>query len=135
MKRPSPAVVISCVALFFSLAGAGLAASRYLITSANQIKPSARNALRAGLVDWSAAYYRMGSTTLRLPNTTDRGAITHPCNAGDRVLTGGYSASSNVLVISEESSADGSTWNVNGQLLNGATSGRLTAWALCAPAS
>jgi hypothetical protein len=40
VKRPSVPVIISTAALFFSLAGAGLAASRYLITSTSQIKPS-----------------------------------------------------------------------------------------------
>lgn len=47
--RISPATVISLVALFFSLTGAGLAASRYLITSVSQIKPSVRNALRGSV--------------------------------------------------------------------------------------
>jgi hypothetical protein len=45
IRRPSPAAIIASVALFFSMTGAGLAASRYLITSVNQIKPSVRHAL------------------------------------------------------------------------------------------
>jgi hypothetical protein len=45
-KRISPATAISLVALFFSLTGAGLAASHYLITAASQIKPSVREALQ-----------------------------------------------------------------------------------------
>lgn len=44
-KRFSPSVVVSCLALFFSLTGAGFAASRYIITSTSQIKPSVRVAL------------------------------------------------------------------------------------------
>jgi hypothetical protein len=40
MKRPSLPTVLSATALFFSLAGAGLAADRYIITSTSQIKPS-----------------------------------------------------------------------------------------------
>jgi len=39
VKRPSPATAISIVALFFSLGGFSLAASKYLITSTSQIKP------------------------------------------------------------------------------------------------
>jgi hypothetical protein len=39
-RRPSVTAAIACVALFFSLTGAGLAASRYLITTVTQIKPS-----------------------------------------------------------------------------------------------
>jgi len=38
-RRRTPATVISLVALFFSLGGVSLAASRYLITNTNQIKP------------------------------------------------------------------------------------------------
>jgi hypothetical protein len=44
--RISPAVAISLVALFFSMTGAGFAASRYIITSTSQIKPSVRHALK-----------------------------------------------------------------------------------------
>jgi hypothetical protein len=44
-RRVSPAMAVACVALFFALAGTGLAASRYLITSSSQIKPSVLHAL------------------------------------------------------------------------------------------
>ena len=50
MKRrfewPSPTMVIACLALFFSLTGASIAASHYLITSTSQIKPSVISKLR-----------------------------------------------------------------------------------------
>lgn len=46
MRKPTPALAVSLVALFFSLTGAGIAASHYLITSVSQIKPSVRAALR-----------------------------------------------------------------------------------------
>jgi hypothetical protein len=46
MKRPSPAMAVSLIALFFSLGGVGLAARRYIITSTSQIKPSVRKQLR-----------------------------------------------------------------------------------------
>ena len=46
MRRPSPATIIASIALFFSLAGTGLAASKYLITSTKQIKPSVLQSLR-----------------------------------------------------------------------------------------
>jgi hypothetical protein len=38
--RPSPAIVLSALALFVALGGTALAARHYLITSASQIKPS-----------------------------------------------------------------------------------------------
>ena len=46
MKRRSPATAIACLALFLSLGGVGLAASRYVITSTSQIKPSVLGDLR-----------------------------------------------------------------------------------------
>ena len=45
-SKPSPATIISCVALFFSLAGTGIAAQHYLITSLSQIAPKVRHALQ-----------------------------------------------------------------------------------------
>jgi len=46
-RRPSPTAIIACSALFFSLTATGIAASRYVITSTSQIKPSVRLALVA----------------------------------------------------------------------------------------
>jgi hypothetical protein len=45
-RRPSPSMIVAIVALFFALAGTGIAASRYLITSTSQIKPSVLRELR-----------------------------------------------------------------------------------------
>ena len=45
-RRISTTTLIASVALFFSLAGTGVAASHYLITSVGQIKPSVRHALK-----------------------------------------------------------------------------------------
>lgn len=46
MKRPSAPILISTAALFFSLTGAGIAASPYIITNTHQIKPNVLRALR-----------------------------------------------------------------------------------------
>lgn len=40
LRRPSPGAVIAVFALFFAFGGTAIAAHRYLITSASQIKPS-----------------------------------------------------------------------------------------------
>jgi hypothetical protein len=45
MRRLNIHNVAAWLALFFSLAGTGLAASRYIITNVSQIKPSVRRAL------------------------------------------------------------------------------------------
>lgn len=39
-RRPTPATIIAIVALFVALGGTAVAASRYIITSTSQIKPS-----------------------------------------------------------------------------------------------
>lgn len=46
MRRPTPATIIASAALFFSLAGTGIAAQHYLITSLSQIAPKVRQELR-----------------------------------------------------------------------------------------
>lgn len=45
-RKPSPAMVIATLALFFALAGTAVATSHYLITSTSQIKPSVLKKLR-----------------------------------------------------------------------------------------
>jgi hypothetical protein len=45
-RRPTPASIIAVVALFVALGGTAVAASRYIITSTSQIKPSVLKDLR-----------------------------------------------------------------------------------------
>jgi hypothetical protein len=47
VRKPSPATIIASIALFFSLAGTGIAATHYLITSTSQIKPSVLKSLKS----------------------------------------------------------------------------------------
>jgi hypothetical protein len=51
-RKPSPGLVIACLALVVALGGTAIAASRYIITSSSQIKPSVLRELRG---DASAA--------------------------------------------------------------------------------
>ena len=46
LPKPSPAMVVACLALFVSLTGTSIAASHYLITSTKQIKPSVLKQLK-----------------------------------------------------------------------------------------
>jgi hypothetical protein len=45
LRKPSPAIVIACLALFVASTGTSIAAGHYLITSTKQIKPSVINKL------------------------------------------------------------------------------------------
>jgi len=46
LKKPSPATVIACLALFLAGTGTGIAAKHYVITSTKQIKPSVLKQLK-----------------------------------------------------------------------------------------
>ena len=46
LRKPSPATVIACLALFVASTGTSIAASHYLITSTKQIKPSVLTKLK-----------------------------------------------------------------------------------------
>lgn len=128
MRKPSPTTVIACAALFFSLTGAGLAASRYLITSVSQIKPSVRHALRGqtgpqGLPGAPGATGAIGPQGLTgnvadgtyasasgaslcrpaQPNVScnpDADVVVR-CNLGDHVLQGGYYGTGEVVTVSQ----------------------------------
>jgi hypothetical protein len=46
LRRPSPAMVVACLALLVASTGTSIAASHYLITSTKQIKPSVLTKLK-----------------------------------------------------------------------------------------
>lgn len=46
MRKPSPTLVIACLALFVALSGTAIAAKHYLITSVSQISPKVRKTLQ-----------------------------------------------------------------------------------------
>jgi hypothetical protein len=119
-KRISPTTTIACLALFFSLAGTGIAASQYLITRTSQIKPSVRAQLRGprgfkglqgatgaagaagaiGVVNWDHTYFaaseRLTVTAANLQAETDV-----YCHPGDHALTGGFASFAAIVTISE----------------------------------
>lgn len=49
-RKPSPATIVACIALFVALGGTAIAASQYVITSTSQIKPSVLAQLRTEAV-------------------------------------------------------------------------------------
>ncbi len=54
-RRPSPAMIVALVALVIALGGTAVAASRYIITSTSQIKPTVLRELQAPRAATSAA--------------------------------------------------------------------------------
>jgi hypothetical protein len=54
-RRPSPAMVVACLALFVASTGTSIAASHYLITSTKQIKPSVLHKLKGAKGEKGAA--------------------------------------------------------------------------------
>ena len=91
-KRLSPATAIACVALFFSLTGAGLAASRYVAAPQAQRPAAATGGLRARraagalganrlvVVDGLGRFVASGATV----------TVDARCPAGTSVVSGGW---------------------------------------------
>jgi hypothetical protein len=148
-RKPSAATIIACVALFFSLSGAGIAASHYLISSVSQIKPSVRAALRgsagpqgapgrpasASPLDRSSTYTAVGDEVqlaVTPTNPTGSGGALVACRGSDVLLSGGFDSGNAVVDASQPSIASDAFWNVRASVAPGQTSGWVRAWALCA---
>jgi hypothetical protein len=149
IKRISPTTVIASAALFFSLGGVGMAASHYLITSASQIKPSVRAALRGAVgragqpgatgahgagVNWSGAYVVTARQDL---NTIGPDAsLVVRCHAGDQVIDGSFFGVYEIVTSSWTYVDAGgvSVWNVEAHLDPSEKSGNVAAYATCIPA-
>lgn len=133
-KHISPATAISLVALFFSLSGAGMAATGYRVSSIFQISPKVRHQLRGasgargpagqpgpqgpigttgpqgpqgapGLIDWTQTYQKTASASVDTANPV--ASIAARCDAGDHALTGGIVQADNVNIENDDISADG----------------------------
>jgi hypothetical protein len=114
MRKPSPALAISIVALFVSLGGTSLAAKHYLITETSQIKPSVLRSLKgergprgltgprglqgltgaAGIVGPQGGPGLSGVNVVTGPSSAipdgTTTTVTANCPAGQRAIGGGF---------------------------------------------
>lgn len=163
VRRPSPALVVASLALFFSLGGIGYAAARhYLITNVNQISPRVRFELHvpgpqgaaggpgpAGPVGPPGP---TGATGPRGPSgslnwakayistadLTSSGTVTAQCRAGDVAVAGGYSFTVNAYVTASgpyQTASPGlvTGWSVTGSVVS--PGAEFIAYADCVPTS
>lgn len=87
IPRPSPAMVVAGVALVLASSGTTLAASRYLVTSTSQIKPSVLRSLASsarGEVNEATGTWQLARPGI--PLVWARAV----CPAGTQVISGGY---------------------------------------------
>ena len=98
MKRPSAALIVAGAALFVSVASTGAAATHYLITSTNQIKPSVLAQLRGrpgprvrpDVQRHNLHVVAGGRVTLgTFTNPNDSGTALATCPANTSIVSGG----------------------------------------------
>ncbi len=89
IRRPNAAELLALIALVVASSGSAVAASRYLITSPSQIKPSVLRSLAHAARGETAE--RSSPTVFSKPGVGFVGATVH-CPAGFTDVTGGYFA-------------------------------------------
>jgi hypothetical protein len=156
-RRPSPALVIACLALFIALGGTAVAAHHFLITSTRQIKPSVLRALHgakgaqgppglqgpagtpgpqgpAGPVNLSALRIVRAPDVLLAPQSEATSVAT--CPSGSHVVSGG-GWTGVAFSIYSEMSEDHQSWIMlafNNSALSSKLETNLEAIAYCAGA-
>jgi hypothetical protein len=103
LRKPSPAIVIACLALFVASTGTSIAAGHYLITSTKQIKPSVINKLHG-------AKGAKGAT-----GTAGAAGATHVVTRGASGAVSYYASSATAsCATGEVATGGGVTWSYSG---------------------
>lgn len=121
-RKPQPATLIACAALFFSLGGVGIAASHYLISSTRQISPKVLRALQPKLL------VIRGDPASVDPEAMG-GAVAN-CPAGYTVVGGGSSGTVPVNDSFPAILGSQSFWSVEG-INRSADPGVMKAYVVC----
>lgn len=150
MKRPSAPILVSSAALFFSLTGAGLAASPYIITNTHQIKPNVLRALRGkrglqgpagsqGNGGVAGTFATTDITEVQGPQQTvcafgggscDLASSIAACTTGT-AIAGGWSGDISDGTAAINQPLSGNQWVVT-IVNNGSTAGEFSSWVVCA---
>ena len=132
VPRPSPAMAVAGLALVLAASGTTLAASRYLITSTSQIKPSVLRSLASS----ARGEINEASTLWVFSRPGSPVAWAHArCPEGTHVLSGGYEADLAPGVTIQSSHPAGNGWSViayNSSDPTSVTETKLRVHALCA---
>jgi hypothetical protein len=137
IRLPSPALVISVVALFVALGGTAFATVNAIVPKAklslNSLKLQGKTAAQVAAIPGPAAS-AAGLVAIRSASFSVAASgvaqVAVPCQSGEKALSGGYSSSGLVLQLSSAPSTDGGTWTmVVGNLGDSAASG--TGYATC----
>jgi hypothetical protein len=127
--RPSPAVVIACLALLIALGGTAVATGRYVITAIGQIKPNVLGVIRTPGPDLP----RSGPKVIINPGKHIN-LLRAECPPGYHVVAGGYffdDLAGGQVIADEPDGTTGWLVIVNSERSTKAVEG--IARALCAP--
>jgi hypothetical protein len=128
--KPSPAMVVACLALFVALGGTAVAARQYLITSTDQIKPSVLSELTASSRGLDVEIYGP-EVSIKAGGI---GVARAECPSGEHLVTGGYEANLSPGGVLPKSSPQGpSAWMLLIDNTGATKPSTARAQALCAP--
>jgi hypothetical protein len=140
MKRPSAALVVASAALCFSIAGTGIAANHYLITSTKQIKPSVLAKLRGatgprGIQGKTGTFSTANLVTVTSPDYVIAGQgyggkVSADCPAGKSIVSGGYFSTLTGGSIYVDQPDGPTRWTVEARQLS-VGPGTIRAYAIC----
>jgi len=109
LGKPSPALVVAGSALVLATSGTTLAASRYLVTSTSQIKPSVLRSLASS----ARGEVNEAKSTWQFSKPGQAFVWAHAtCPNGTHVLSGGYEASLESGMTVESDQPAGNGWSV-----------------------